>query len=207
MKTKFLRILLMFACLVLLVANLNIDNAFATWKIEDNELVIQNEQAGNLIDNFSSIQRGKYTSLIITGEIDDYDFMILESMARNCSIIDLSAAQVDMIPDNAFSRNGSIKKFILPESLKIIGKGAFYWCNNLQIDKLPSNLETIMDYAFQYCEKLTISVSSRVAVGEGAFRGCPYVCLTGNTKDTTASTNRPLSLFVSYIVELFHSNP
>ena len=56
MKTKFLRILLMFACLVLLVTNLNIDNAFATWKIEGDTLIIHNEKAMNLFENYQPEQ-------------------------------------------------------------------------------------------------------------------------------------------------------
>ena len=42
----------MFACLALLVTNLNIDNAFATWKIENDTLIIHNESPGELLNGY-----------------------------------------------------------------------------------------------------------------------------------------------------------
>ena len=61
----------------------------------------------------------------------------------------------------------------LPDSLKSIDEGGFYWCCFQQIN-LPEGLESIGPYAFyrsQGLEEISIPASVRL-IGQGAFDGC-----------------------------------
>lgn len=54
----------------------------------------------------------------------------------------------------AFRDTLNLKSIILPDSLKSIGAGTFYWCNSLSNIKFPSKMEFIGAGAFNCCEKL-----------------------------------------------------
>jgi len=71
---------------------------------------------------------------------------------------------------------GSVK---LPNSLKVIGKGAFAACSKISIEEMPPNLERIEDYAFYGCnagnfggEDYHIALpNSLTYIGRSAFYG------------------------------------
>lgn len=71
---------------------------------------------------------------------------------------------------------GSVK---LPNSLKVIGKGAFAACSTISIEEMPPNLERIEDYAFYGCnagnfggEDYHIALpNSLTYIGRSAFYG------------------------------------
>lgn len=69
---------------------------------------------------------------------------------------DFNAPQLERIESYAFVSCSGLKNITLPESLKVISRGAFSGCQNLESAEFESeeNLEYIGDYAFAYCENL-----------------------------------------------------
>lgn len=59
------------------------------------------------------------------------------------------------IEEEAFRRNHSLKRVILPKSLKHIGSNAFYDCIELKEISIPEGVEVLEDGAFAYCRNLT----------------------------------------------------
>ena len=68
----------------------------------------------------------------------------------------------------------NIESVIIPDSVKIIGEGAFCLCKNLKKITIGSNVEEIRGKAFWYCEQLeTIKIPKSVKkVQNGAFGEC-----------------------------------
>lgn len=82
-------------------------------------------------------------------------------------------AGVTNIESNAFAGQYRLKKVIIPDSVKTIGKQAFYNCINLETVEFPdyAQLATIGQYAFRGCENLkTVKLPSNLAaIGTYAF--------------------------------------
>lgn len=196
MKTKFLRILSVFAYLAFFIVSPNVNNAFATWKIKNDTLVIFNERAGNLDDNFKAEQFGKYKTLVVKGDVDSDDFLILQILANTCNTLDLSGVRTTLIPRGAFKMMRNLEKVILPISLEVIDEEAFALCSNVIIDTLPKNIKAIKCSAFLGCKKLTLTIPAGVDVGRNAFAYCTNVCLPENLSTTNITIpTRRLSLF------------
>ena len=65
--------------------------------------------------------------------------------------------KVTSIGSSVFKRNIKLKKVIIENNIKIIGKKAFYGCKNLKVVKIPASVRKIGSRAFQRCSKnLTI---------------------------------------------------
>ena len=79
------------------------------------------------------------------------------------------------IGSDAFSGCKSLLgSMFIPEGVKEIGKGAFYWCNSLNSLTLPSTLETIGNNAFMYCSSFTSELllpDKLKYIGDAAFWG------------------------------------
>lgn len=79
------------------------------------------------------------------------------------------------IGSNAFSGCKSLLgSMFIPEGVKEIGKGAFYWCNSLNSLTLSSTLETIGSSAFMYCSSFTNELllpDKLKYIGDAAFWG------------------------------------
>ena len=68
----------------------------------------------------------------------------------------------------------SVSDYIVPETVKVIGRAAFQWNKGLRAVTLPDKLESIEDNAFSCCHylqevKLPYGLKS---IGEYAFEGC-----------------------------------
>ena len=81
---------------------------------------------------------------------------------------------VEAIGVSAFVYNKSVKRIILPSSIKAIGRYAFSGCNSLEAVNLPEGLTRIESGAFGSCEALKeIAIpSSVIEIDEGQFDGC-----------------------------------
>lgn len=75
--------------------------------------------------------------------------------------------KVTGIANNAFNNNDSIKKVIIPNSVKTIGSKAFYDCNSIKNVSLGNKVSTIKSNAFSNCNKLSNINCSNVITSLG----------------------------------------
>ena len=111
--------------------------------------------------------------LKITGELNDEDFITIQSMT-NLIEIDLLEVNLPILFGHAFYGNKMIKKVTLPENLETIENSAFCDCESLTTIEMPAgSLEAIGDYAFWNCKSLTsIEMPKVETIGNYAFKGC-----------------------------------
>lgn len=77
------------------------------------------------------------------------------------------------IADNALSCEENLIDVIIPNSVKRIGKEAFYGCHGLSRVAIPESVTTIGDYAFKNCGGLSrVTIPGNVkTIGRSAFEG------------------------------------
>ena len=128
-------------------------------------------------------------TLVLTGSLSsdrNGDFRQIRDLCPNIEVLDLSAAICTEIPDNAFLEHRGLRKVVLPNGVKRIGRQAFFNCKNLQEVVLPSAVEIIEDGAFNGCTALRKLDTSRATlrnVGFAAFEGVPTAQLPQPTFD------------------------
>ncbi|MGN1032280.1 MAG: leucine-rich repeat protein, partial [Intestinibacter sp.] len=103
--------------------------------------------------------------------------------------IDISGVNFenDTLPEQIFiSRN--IKTLRIPDSIKVIAKGALKYCNKLTSINVPSNLQTIEDEAFYFDTVLTMDnlPESVTYIGKNAFWGCQALAFTALPSNLTS---------------------
>ncbi len=131
-------------------------------------------------------------TLVLTGTLSsdrNGDFRQIRDLCPNIEVLDLSAATCTEIPDNAFLGHRGLRKVVLPNGVKRIGRQAFFNCKNLQEVVLPSAVEIIEDGAFNGCTALRKLDTSRATlrnVGFAAFEGVPTAQLPQPTFDLWA---------------------
>lgn len=143
-------------------------------------------QAGTL-ESLLGSRINDIDSLIVTGPInaDDLRVMWSGSLHGRLSAINLENAipENDELPDNAFWHANEqdqpdkiyvpkLKRIILPERIKRIGKAAFAWCVNLEECNMPTSLQELGDYAFSDCRKFK---TSPLIIPEGVV-DIPVMC-------------------------------
>ena len=97
---------------------------------------------------------------------------------------DVEFAWTEEIPANAFSNMKSLKKVVLPDSIKKIGNNAFKGCSNLTEVQLPPSAK-VSKSAFAGCTKLIMSEERHVRNTKDQFvvvNGC-LVAYNGQDKD------------------------
>lgn len=74
--------------------------------------------------------------------------------------------------EQAYNRE-KIQKITLPDSIRVIGERAFYWCKALEEINVPDGVTEICNGTFSSCgiKKMTLPDSVR-SIGERAFWGC-----------------------------------
>jgi len=87
---------------------------------------------------------------------------------------EVSGIPVKEISNDAFSRCKQLRRVIIPDTVEIVGDGAFNECTDLIYVKLPSNLERINDNVFSNCRNLdeVVIPDSVIEIGYEAFYGC-----------------------------------
>ncbi len=78
------------------------------------------------------------------------------------------------IAEGAFSRRTDITKVVLPDTIKSIGKNAFYGCSQLMEINMPADLQEIKDGTFAFCAQLeSVTLPDGIKkIGQNAFYGC-----------------------------------
>lgn len=82
-------------------------------------------------------------------------------------------AFVSSIGENVFENNETLKRIVIPEGVRSIGRKAFAYCD-LESVVLPNSLESIGDGAFSGCRCLTdVTIPwHHLCIGEEAFSDC-----------------------------------
>ena len=147
-------------------------------------------------------------TLVLTGTLSsdrNGDFRQIRDLCPNVEVLDLSAATCTEIPDNAFLGHRGLRKVVLPNGVKRIGRQAFFNCKNLQEVVLPSAVEIIEDGAFNGCTALRKLDTSRATlrnVGFAAFEGVPTAQLPQPTFDLWAKTAQEKYSLIPYPAQL-----
>ena len=147
-------------------------------------------------------------TLVLTGALSsdrNGDFRQIRDLCPNVEVLDLSAATCTEIPDNAFLGHRGLRKVVLPNGVKRIGRQAFFNCKNLQEVVLPSAVEIIEDGAFNGCTALRKLDTSRATlrnVGFAAFEGVPTAQLPQPTFDLWAKAAQEKYSLIPYPAQL-----
>lgn len=116
------------------------------------------------------------TSLALTGELNNEDFLQMRDNMPLLYCIDLKGIVNKSIPENAFKNKLTLLSVRFPAGLTIIEKGAFSECYALSGElQLSDRLQSIGDSAFSECRGLTGSLilpSALTAIGNRAFTFC-----------------------------------
>lgn len=80
---------------------------------------------------------------------------------------------VKVIGKSAFFKCTSLKEVIIPDSVSSIGYNAFGGCTSLKSVEIPNSVYEIGHHAFYGCTSLERAVISAGIIGESAFTRCP----------------------------------
>ena len=115
-------------------------------------LTINVEQAGTLanlisqqVDDYSGI-----VSLTVTGFLNSNDLSAIRILKDNLVTLNLEETNLTTIGYEALCSMVALKTIILPKNLNTIGEFAFNYCA-LENITFPASLRTISNYAFYYC--------------------------------------------------------
>ena len=84
---------------------------------------------------------------------------------------------IKVIGDGAFSGCASLKAFSIPAGIEKVGNNVFYGCAAMKTVVIPSSVKTIGESAFYGCASLeAIAIPADVtSIGAAAFRGCASI--------------------------------
>ena len=146
--------------------NLNKKILLLFWCILNASLVF----ASVYVDNVGYFSHGN-VAVVGDGENAEGDVVILDSVT-----IDGKVLPVVEICCEAFKKNYKITSLKIPNTVQSIKNSAFEFCQNLQYVKLSDSLKTIGRDAFFYCSKLETEIPNGVVdIGEQAFGSCFYL--------------------------------
>ena len=149
--------------------------------------------------------------VVLEGTIDARDLAFIEKLPANVKKLDLSKVRVAAltstgrkyfgrtlfneaeIPGYTFFKS-AVQTLTLPETLTIIGEGAFA-ASEVTTIVIPEGVTTLGDYAFYGCSNLqSVTLPSTLkTIGKGAFGNCP--ALTTVNLEGTAITTLPERAF------------
>lgn len=105
---------------------------------------------------------------------------------KGCSGLEeliLNVSQIDLW----FNKNTTIKKVILGEDVKIIGRLAFFGCSSLTSINIPQSVTSIGSSAFEDCSSLTcITIPNVNYIAEKTFFGCKNLTSVNIPKSVTS---------------------
>ena len=144
--------------------------------------------AGNLSTALTSEELNTITDLTVTGNIDACDFKTMRDLMPVLANIDLSGVSIaayngtegtvigninfpaNSVPESALNSKTSLKSVVLANSITSISHESFLSCSYLESVFLPSNLISIDDRAFGWCNLTSISLPSTLqSIGNYAF--------------------------------------
>ena len=125
----------------------------------------------------AKITPASVTSIKVHGPLTNDDIInALNTNMRSCYAIDLSDAEIEALPDEAFNGKIGLLEITLPAGLKVIGNNAFRGCFALRKEvTIPAGVETIGNYAFLGCRNAKFNPAlpeTLTAIGDYAFQNC-----------------------------------
>ena len=125
----------------------------------------------------AKITPASVTSIKVHGPLTNDDIInALNTNMRSCYAIDLSDAEIEALPDEAFNGKIGLLEITLPAGLKAIGNNAFNGCFALRNEvTIPAGVETIGSYAFSGCRNAKFNPAlpeTLTAIGDYAFQNC-----------------------------------
>ena len=123
----------------------------------------------------AKIPQIKSISPHFTGMVDDFEFadgvLIRYHGKESCAVVPEGVTEIGK---TAFIRCRSLKSIRLPNSVKKLGRGAFYDCTELTEMKIPYGVTSIGYFTFGECKNLvSISLPSSIEkIGVCAFTKC-----------------------------------
>lgn len=139
-------------------------------------------EAGSLSSALTIDEKLSITDIVIVGKIDLRDLDVLNEEIPNLAYLNMEQADIikyrlesavyaeNELPSETFMYNKSLKKVILPQSLKVIGYNSFMESYVEEV-VLGDNIIIINDGCFSNCERLKkINIPSSVKqIGKDAF--------------------------------------
>ena len=125
----------------------------------------------------AKITPASVTSIKVHGPLTNDDIInALNTNMRSCYAIDLSDAEIEVLPDGAFNGKIGLLEISLPAGLKAIGNNAFRGCFALRNEvTIPAGVQTIGSYAFSGCRNAKFNPAlpeTLTAIGDYAFQNC-----------------------------------
>ena len=120
-------------------------------------------------EGLSYMSNGDGTCFVALGDCTDDNVVIPDYSPSGEKVVQIKAY--------AFAGHPTIKSIQIPETVTVIGKGAFEDCVELEKVNLPGNIKKIDSYTFNGCKKLKeITIPAGVSyIGEEAFADCVSV--------------------------------
>lgn len=121
-----------------------------------------NIETVTLPNDLETIEKYAFSSKpnLVTVNVPNTVTTIGDGAFQNCAKLencDLSACQLERIPDNCFQNCGNLTSFTIPSTVTTIGGNAFYSCGSFT-STLPAGLTAIGSYAFNYAAMTDIDV-------------------------------------------------
>lgn len=182
-------------------------------------------QAGTLSTLLTDQEKAELTHLIVMGNLNSDDIRVLRYMAGrdengnltvgSLEVLDMGKARIvyggegyyykdswwrsvsnDYFNSDIFRECNSLKKVVLPTSLKTLGSYAFYNCSSLEEVVIPDGLTNIEYDAFAECRKLSkVNIPSSVTnMSSSIFYGCTGL-KTIDLSNMTGVNTIPESMF------------
>lgn len=133
---------------------------------------------GNNWDTFYRLASLEFSHLRTTGVLTE---CLLEAGINPLAYITGKVPEGYLADSEILTTNN----FHLPETIEIIGKGAFAWCMNLRKVKLPNSVRLIGQHAFTGCVFNEFILSENIVqIGPNAFSevDCPVLIYPGSMK-------------------------
>ena len=123
--------------------------------------------------NIETLNLGDCSGYIYSSNLIAQKEFIVSEQNQSYSAIDGVLFNKDKTQILRFPTNKSDATYIIPASVTLIGRSAFFGCSNLTNITIPDNVTAIVDYAFSYCTNASFTIKNSIAsVGKSAFSGC-----------------------------------
>lgn len=150
-------------------------------------VIVDCPEAGKLEEILADKDYAKIKNLKVTGIVNALDFFFMRDKMTLLQSLNMKEAKIaaygssegaykeDEIPDSALGEKNTLVRFVFPDKLLRIGRGAFCGTNLSGSLIIPDGVEEIRDYAFRELSSLGGSLelpSTLKYIGYDAFAGC-----------------------------------